>query len=487
MKTYFPFQDADDLDTIPLEHDYAQARNAVHGQQDYRYEADLIGGAEVKGLRASQEDRMQYYVLAPHEEAILPPDDSSAALEQVLVDTFSELNHRITQHALTDGSTGIVSVVSKDSLTVANLGDSEVYILGLDDENNTVEPAQKINTLHQPKTESEFARLVDLGQPPIFGRLGGSLAVSRAFGDLAFEKNGLSHEPEIFNFDLKQNKKVTQWVIITACDGLTEHPEFKASNIDEIVKENIGHTPGMIAQALIHGALNDGKGSRDNISLHVAKISKDQLNESDFKSIVMAVFDGHGGQQTSQFLADYFVSAFLSKLFQYTAQHSDTNNDTQAVIRKFTNTPALNLQLNKQLTNAFPRLSIKQSLGYMGFGMGLMLLATLPLTLMFTTLALPMLLTNLSLGASLGLIYRQFTLQTELSLCQKKIVELIDKTPVAKPQHSGRNRVDLDELLSGQQPTVMLSSRTEETQPQTPLTDYGEEPTNRIGKRIGVQ
>lgn len=485
MTIYFPFQDADDLDTIPFELDYTQTRNAVHGEQDYRYEDDLIGGAEVKGLRGSQEDRMQYHVFAPHEQTSLPCDDAPGALTQILGNAFSDLNQRIKQNALTGGSTGIVSVVTKDSLTVANLGDSEVYVLGLDDENNIVEPSKRINTLHQPNTELENKRLVDLGLPPMYGRLGGSLAVSRAFGDLGYEKNGLSHEPDTFNFDLKQNPKVTQWVIITACDGLTEHPDFNETNIEAIVKKNIEHTPGIIAQALIHGALNSDKGSRDNISLHVAKINKHQLNQHDFKSIVMAVFDGHGGQQTSQFLADYFVSTFLSKLFEYATQHSDTHNDTQAVRRKFTNTPPLNLQLKKQFANTFPNLNLRQTLGYMGFGMGLMLLATLPLTLMFPTLALPMLLTNLSLGASLGLMYRQFTLQAELAVCQKQMQQMIDANPVDQIKQSDIDSLNVDALLNSQQPAVMLRSRTEPTETETSPPAHGEEHTESKGIRIG--
>ena len=66
------------------------------------------------------------------------------------------------------------------------------------------------------------------------GRLGGQLAVTRAFGDLSLKKNmGLTAKPEVKKIEIRLSHKY----LIVASDGLWDFVQIKT--IQKMLKEQV--------------------------------------------------------------------------------------------------------------------------------------------------------------------------------------------------------------------------------------------------------
>lgn len=84
-----------------------------------------------------------------------------------------------------DGSTAAVAVIVDGDLIIGNLGDSEA-ILVKSRPNNSLEIVN-LTTIHKPTQPDEQQRIEKLGGKIYSGRVYGTLAVSRAFGDIAYK------------------------------------------------------------------------------------------------------------------------------------------------------------------------------------------------------------------------------------------------------------------------------------------------------------
>lgn len=95
------------------------------------------------------------------------------------------------------------------------------------------------------------------------GRLGGLLAVTRAFGDLGLKKNmGLTARPEVKKVEIRLSHRY----VIVASDGLWDYVTLKS--VQKVLRE--GEEPDMIARSLVKLALTQG--SIDNISVIVVRL-----------------------------------------------------------------------------------------------------------------------------------------------------------------------------------------------------------------------
>ncbi len=95
------------------------------------------------------------------------------------------------------------------------------------------------------------------------GRVGGTLAITRAFGDHSLKKDGVIAKPFIKKHILRPNDKF----LVIASDGVWDSMEDQdAVNYckDEFNSKDI-------AQAIVKGALE--KGSKDNTSCLVVKFN----------------------------------------------------------------------------------------------------------------------------------------------------------------------------------------------------------------------
>jgi len=296
---------------------------------DYREVLEIEGFrieiAETKGFRRDQEDAFFVGRFAP-----AAPLGRRAALTEAFRST-----ERITRGNYC-GSTCTVAVVGCDRLlTLAHLGDSpallfvldgvtgDVYFKSLLTPHNTLEPAEKqrVETCHEvhclslesspvsdPDTAREWRELADVTR---LGRIsipnGGSLAVSRAFGDRDYDW-ALARRPDITEIDLAgllPGLHVNDRVFLcVACDGLTELPSRNLDNAHLWLADSLRRTlqnqdAEHLAEHLIAHAYQH---STDNITAMLTEIPNAPLPGGG--AVVMGVADGHGGAKTAWQVAE---------------------------------------------------------------------------------------------------------------------------------------------------------------------------------------
>lgn len=97
----------------------------------------------------------------------------------------------------------------------------------------------------------------------MLGRLGGLLAITRAFGDLSLKKNmGLIVRPDVKKVEIRLNHRF----VVVASDGLWDFVSVKL--VQKVLKEQVEADD--IARTLIKMAVSEG--SVDNISVIVVKL-----------------------------------------------------------------------------------------------------------------------------------------------------------------------------------------------------------------------
>ena len=95
------------------------------------------------------------------------------------------------------------------------------------------------------------------------GRLGGLLAITRAFGDLSLKKTmGLIVKPEVKKVEIRLSHKY----LVVASDGLWDF--ISTNSVQQILKQQL--EPDDIARTLIKKALSEGSG--DNVTVIVVKL-----------------------------------------------------------------------------------------------------------------------------------------------------------------------------------------------------------------------
>jgi len=119
------------------------------------------------------------------------------------------------------GSTSVVAVVRGNELTVANAGDSRGVLCRRDKEGRK---AIDLSEDHKPTLESEMTRIKNAGGFVADGRVNGSLALSRAIGDMEFKQSPhlpakdqvISACPDITVRKLEAGDEF----MVLACDGI---------------------------------------------------------------------------------------------------------------------------------------------------------------------------------------------------------------------------------------------------------------------------
>ena len=115
------------------------------------------------------------------------------------------------------GSTCVVAVVRGDKLVVANAGDSRAVL-------SRRGVAVEMSRDHKPMDDDERARIVKAGGFVQEGRVNGSLARSRAIGDLEY-KQGKSLPPQdqivtAYPELMEQTLREGDEFLVLACDGI---------------------------------------------------------------------------------------------------------------------------------------------------------------------------------------------------------------------------------------------------------------------------
>ena len=139
---------------------------------------------------------------------------------------------------------------------MANIGDSRCVL-------SKSGKAERMSVEHKCDNADEVARIKAANGIVLDNRVGGVLAVTRAFGDHSLRKSGLIATPHITKYTLKPFDKF----LVLASDGVWD--EVGDQDAVNCCKEDV--STKQIAQAIVKNALD--KGSKDNISVIVLKFN----------------------------------------------------------------------------------------------------------------------------------------------------------------------------------------------------------------------
>lgn len=170
------------------------------------------------------------------------------------------------------GSTAAVAVyLPKEGgngaeLYVANTGDTRVVLIA----GATPGAPQRLSTDHLPSNNAETQRVIGCGGAIINGRVGGSLAVTRALGDHSLKAGppacGVSAEPSVVARDIGP----TDRYLIMASDGIWDVVSEAAAQA-HILTTAGGSNLQVVAGSLVKKAVEEG--SRDNVSVLLVRFA----------------------------------------------------------------------------------------------------------------------------------------------------------------------------------------------------------------------
>lgn len=170
---------------------------------------------------------------------------------------FASMHQQVEDLQLSSGCTALVVHLTPTSLRLAHAGDSRAVLA------RRGGVAVRLTEDHKPERPDEQARIVASGGRVVrtffsrVYRINGELAISRAIGDAAYERWGLSHEPECSVIERSDEDEV----LVLACDGV-----WDVLSDDEVaVVACAAHNVGEAAQQIVD--LSYRRGSEDNLSV----------------------------------------------------------------------------------------------------------------------------------------------------------------------------------------------------------------------------
>jgi len=180
-------------------------------------------------------------------------------------DTFRKADKVVTAPDDKSGSTGLCCAVFGTTLYVGNIGDSEC-VLGTREASKGRFRSTLLSKKHNPTDPDEKKRILDMGGSIVFGRVFGTLAVSRGFGDMTYKTPGkefVSVEPHV---EVRPLDRTCHFLIL-GCDGLwdTVSYDLAVKTVGEVFDR--GESPEKAAKALCDLTLS--RGSQDNVSVIV--------------------------------------------------------------------------------------------------------------------------------------------------------------------------------------------------------------------------
>lgn len=204
--------------------------------------------------------------------AVIGHKNFSEDVQAALTEGFASVDKGVVElcnnNSWMIGTTAVVGVIVDGKLVVANVGDSEAIAISII--NGQAEPIE-MTTPHKATDQSEKSRIEALGGHVFLGRVFGSLAVTRAFGDSKFKtpkmaKDFVSVEPAFHELVLTPAHQY----ILFACDGLWDVMTHKeaASFVHQKASENTAIQT--IVNDIVAEALK--RGSSDNVTAIVVKL-----------------------------------------------------------------------------------------------------------------------------------------------------------------------------------------------------------------------
>lgn len=141
-------------------------------------------------------------------------------------------------------------------LYVANIGDTRAVL-------SKSGQAERMSIDDKCDNIDEQIRIKSVGGLIVMNRVGGVLAVTRAFGDHALRDSGLTAVPHIIKYTLKPFDKF----LVIASDGVWD--EMSDQDAISLCKDDV--STKQIAQQIVKTAVQ--RGSKDNVSVIVIRFN----------------------------------------------------------------------------------------------------------------------------------------------------------------------------------------------------------------------
>jgi integrin-linked kinase-associated serine/threonine phosphatase 2C len=199
-----------------------------------------------------------------HQAILTDPEFAAGDIEQAIINGYQRADKLMEVAGDKSGSTAVTALIYGKVLFLANIGDSEAVLATREGKG----PVQQtlLTHKHVPTDRAEKERVTSLGAMVVFGRLFGTLAVSRAFGDREFKDPArmfVSCEPHVVVRPLVRNDSF----LVVACDGLWDKVSYQEAVDFVAAHRDSGETPERVAEALAKLSLD--RGSLDNVTVVV--------------------------------------------------------------------------------------------------------------------------------------------------------------------------------------------------------------------------
>jgi serine/threonine protein phosphatase PrpC len=190
-------------------------------------------------------------------------------VEQALQNAFRKVDEEIGKESFSEntGCTACVAYFFQENnliagqqryFQVANLGDTRAVLVSKNS-------CKRLTIDHKCVEPEEEKRIRNNGGILIDGRIFGQLILSRAFGDFAFKKYGVSSVPYIFKTPISDN----DLFLVLASDGVWD--VITESDMLVIFKDKSNLSTTKLAELIVNQAME--KGSHDNISCLLIKLN----------------------------------------------------------------------------------------------------------------------------------------------------------------------------------------------------------------------
>jgi protein phosphatase 2C family protein 2/3 len=204
--------------------------------------------------------------------------DPGGTLERVIVQLDKDLLSKKYDVGDRAGSTCVVAVINKKTITVSNTGDSRC-VLCRDGK------AVPLTVDHEPSSKEEQRRIEGAGGFVANNRVNGKLALSRSVGNVALKLSTdrpYHQRVVVATPDIRTARRKGVSFLVIACDGIWE--VMSNSEVINFVQAHLvkGTPLVKIAQALVHACVapEEGQGA-------TARVGRDNM------SVIIVEFLGH--------------------------------------------------------------------------------------------------------------------------------------------------------------------------------------------------
>ncbi|KAJ5077449.1 hypothetical protein M0811_05972 [Anaeramoeba ignava] len=192
----------------------------------------------------------------------LQDEEKLIQIKQTFHDLFLQVNKKLEKTKTESGATAVISLIVDNKCFIVNVGDSRAVL-------SRQRRAFRVSFDHKPTVPSEQQRIRNLGGiVSRAGRVNGTIAISRAIGDSAFQPF-VSCEPYVFCFEIENDDRF----LILACDGVWD----VLSDQETVDIANSIKDPYLSALSIRNAAFS--KGSTDNISVIVVDLKPNRTQK----------------------------------------------------------------------------------------------------------------------------------------------------------------------------------------------------------------